>query len=73
MNGQPTFCHSCGMPTEGEQYCRYCRDESGNLKPREAVREGISQWLASWAPDKTADFGKRADAYLAAMPAWAEK
>lgn len=70
MSGQQSFCRSCGMPST-EQYCGYCTDESGALKPREAIREGIAQWLSSWAPDKDADFGARADHYLAAMPAWA--
>jgi hypothetical protein len=51
-------------------YCQYCTDESGALKSRDAVREGIAGWLASWAPDKTADFSKRADSYMSAMPAW---
>jgi hypothetical protein len=71
------FCQSCGMPLpEGEKapYCRYCTDDQGRLKPREAVREGIAAWLEQFAPDKgKADFRKRADSYLNAMPAWAEE
>ncbi len=70
------FCQSCGMPLpENDQadYCRYCTDENGKLKPREAVREGIAAWLEQFTPDRKADFRKRADSYLNAMPAWAEK
>jgi len=70
------FCQSCGMPlpeNDKAAYCRYCADENGNLKPREAVREGIAAWLEQFTPDRKADFRKRADSYLNAMPAWAEK
>ena len=59
------------MPAEG-QYCEYCTDESGALKPREEVREGLAAWLSSFAPEKSADFRARADHYMAAMPAWAD-
>ena len=74
------FCHSCGMPLQGEggrkargNYCQYCSDEQGNLYPKEVVIKGVSEFLASWAPEKEgADYVKRAESYLAAMPAWAE-
>ena len=72
MNVPQSFCQSCGMPMQSESpYCEYCTDETGQLKPREAVREGIAQWLASWGPDQDADYRARADRYMAAMPAWA--
>ena len=70
MNAPQSHCHSCGMPTEG-RYCEYCVDDQGNLKPREEIRAGLTQWLASWGSDKNADYGSRADHYLASMPAWA--
>ncbi len=56
-----------------EKYCQYCSDEQGNLKKREEVQFGIAQWLKQWGPnldDSTAL--KRADAYMQAMPAWAQ-
>lgn len=70
-------CYSCGMPlgkeTEGN-YCRYCLDENGKLRSREAAVQGIAEWLQSWAPAGTqADFKKRAEHYLQSMPAWAEE
>ena len=71
MNQPQSHCQSCGMPAEG-QYCEYCTDESGALKPREEVREGLAAWLSSFAPEKSADFRARADHYMAAMPAWAD-
>ncbi len=75
------FCQSCGMPLNSEgaksasgSYCQYCTDESGKLHPREAVQQGIAQWLKSFAPENgQADFDKRAAHYMKAMPAWAEE
>jgi hypothetical protein len=72
-------CYSCGMPFAGEEgqkargnYCQYCSDEQGNLLPKEQVQQGIAQWLKSWAPEgDNADFQKRAEYYMLAMPAWA--
>jgi hypothetical protein len=71
------FCQSCGMPLPeagNAVYCQYCTDDKGNLKPREAVREGIAAWLEQFSPNPgKVDFRKRADSYLNAMPAWAEE
>ena len=71
------FCQSCGMPLadqSSDQYCQYCTDEKGQLKPREAVREGIAGWLQMFTPNpETVNFKKRAESYLNAMPAWAEQ
>lgn len=74
------FCYACaaplGMPEfqgAAENYCKYCTDESGNLKPKEVIEQGIAGWFKSWQPgidDATAL--KRAAAYMSAMPAWAE-
>lgn len=74
------FCHSCTAPLSApnfkgpsEIYCKYCTDDKGNLKPREWVREGISQWFLSWQPGITKEIAlKRADVFMQAMPAWAE-
>ncbi|MFC1568693.1 zinc ribbon domain-containing protein [bacterium] len=70
------FCQSCGMPLTdqpSDQFCQYCTDETGQLKSREAVREGIAAWLQMFTPNpENIDFQKRAEAYLNAMPAWAE-
>ena len=75
------FCHSCGMPLTGEvektarvDFCQYCTDESGKLYPKEVVKKGITEFLLSWAPEKEGvDFGARAEDYMKAMPAWADK
>ncbi len=73
-------CHSCGMPVSPEaavknsdDFCHYCVDKDGQLKAREEIQAGIAQWLRGITPkDSSADYMKRADHYLKAMPAWAE-
>ena len=75
------FCHSCGMPLQSPMagnvqgdYCGNCLDESGKLNPKEAVQAGIAHWLMSFTPDATMELClARANHYLKAMPAWAEK
>lgn len=74
------FCYSCGAPVDmpdfkgpSENFCKYCTDETGELKSRETVKAGISQYLKGWQPDLTEDQAEiRADHYMKAMPAWAE-
>ena len=74
------FCHSCAAPLSGEfkglaeNYCKYCSDEHGSLKSREEVRRGVAEWFKGWQPDLDDEKAlARADAYLDAMPAWAEQ
>jgi hypothetical protein len=77
MNG---FCSSCGMQLKGEnwkdyrgEFCLYCSDESGNLYPLELVRGSIADWLKEISDENSsADFMKRAEYYMKAMPAWAD-
>ncbi len=74
------FCHSCAAPLNmddfkgpAEDYCKYCTDESGKLKPMDEVKQGIAGWFKGWQPnidDQTA--AKRAESYMKSMPAWAE-
>jgi Putative zinc ribbon domain len=74
------FCHSCGMPLDGkmgketiDNYCHYCADDNGKLKPRETVQNGIIEWLKMFAPEgSNPNYEKRANSYMKAMPAWAE-
>ncbi len=75
-----SFCSSCGMPLAGENgkdyrgdFCLYCSDESGMLYPREIVQKSIADWLKEISDgNNSADFLKRAEYYMKAMPAWAE-
>lgn len=71
-------CLSCGMPLVGQNvsshYCEYCSNEDGTLKSREEVQQGIAGWLAGWCPEpQDVDFMQRANNYMKAMPAWAQK
>lgn len=70
-------CYSCSMPLDEKthgNYCQYCTDEKGNLKPREEVKAGLAEWLKDWAPSGTqADFEKRAEHFMQSMPAWAKE
>ena len=75
------FCFSCSVPLDvpdfkgpAEDYCKYCTDESGKLKSKEVIQQGIAEWLKSWQPgldDKKAQ--KRAEYFMKSMPAWAEE
>lgn len=76
------FCQSCGVILDGAiakegpkpGHCTWCVDDQGNLKPKEEVKAGVAEWLKSFSPkDGNPDFMKRAENYLNAMPAWAEK
>ena len=72
------FCFSCGMPLAGEEaekahgdFCQYCADDSGKLKPRAEVEAGLAEWLKSWSPSTSdEELARRARSYMAAMPAW---
>ena len=74
------FCHSCTAPLDmpdfkgpAENYCKYCTDEAGTLKPREAVKQGIAEWFKSWQPNLNNQTAiKRADLFMQSMPAWAQ-
>lgn len=74
------FCQSCGVPLAmpemqgpAENYCKYCSDEQGNLKSKDEVQWGISEWLKTWQPGLTPEKAlSRAAHYMKAMPAWAE-
>lgn len=74
------FCFSCGAPLKeafvnkaSDKFCNYCADETGKLKDRKVIQEGIAGWLKGMDPSNTvSDYMARADLYLKAMPAWAE-
>ncbi len=75
------FCQSCGIILDGsiaketaKGCCGYCVDEKGDLKQKEIIQTGIAEWLKSFADKKDGvDFMKRAESYMNAMPAWAQK
>ncbi len=69
-------CQSCSQPLSehagpSPDYCRYCADETGRLRPREEVHALIARWMESWQPRLTRDEAlRRATLYMSAMPAW---
>lgn len=73
-------CYACGAPLAGDfkgssdVYCRHCCDNRGQLRPRADIQRGIAQWFRSWQPslDESTSL-RRADLYMRAMPAWADK
>jgi hypothetical protein len=73
------FCHSCAAPLAmpdfqgpAKDYCKYCTDEKGAVKPREAVLVGVAEWFLAWQPGVDRETAhQRAATYLKAMPHWA--
>lgn len=76
------FCHSCTMPLSAETqgpnkskpYCMHCTDAKGELKSKKEVQTGIAGWFMSWQGKLTQEQAmKRAEHFMKAMPAWADK
>jgi hypothetical protein len=75
------MCHSCAAPLDNPDFrgvaadlCKYCSDETGQLREREKVKYGIAQWFMMWQPGIYMPKAlARADIYMNSMPAWAEK
>jgi hypothetical protein len=75
------FCHSCAVSLDrsefkgpAENYCRYCANEAGNLKPKADVQKGIAHWFKTWQPGINDEIAmRRAEIYMRSMPAWADK
>jgi LSD1 subclass zinc finger protein len=75
-----TFCHACTAPLQNPEfrgasdiYCKYCSDEKGNLKPYEEVKAGIVQWIKDWQGVSDDVAAERAEYFMKAMPAWADR
>ena len=74
-------CHSCAAPLAmpdfkgpAKDYCKYCTDDTGKLKPKSEVQKGIAGWMMSWQPGLTEQLASgRASLYMKSMPAWVEK
>lgn len=71
-------CIACGMPaaavTEhgidiGKDYCGYCANEDGSLKPYQDIEDGYTHWLISQGTAE-AEARPQAKAALAQQPAW---
>lgn len=80
MSQHEQFCQACGMPMSipgakgvSDDYCAYCSDAEGKLKPWEEAVTGLAAYLDSWQKVGPEESLKRAKRYLTAMPAWAHK
>jgi hypothetical protein len=75
-------CESCGMPMRdtsqhggkdvNNPYCIYCTDETGKLKSREQVREGMIGFFMKSENKTREDAEKHVDEHMKKMPAWKE-
>ena len=69
-------CWSCGMALENgsnEQYCAFCTDENGRLKPYQDILNGMSDYLVhSQGLDRGAAEEIAKDV-LAKQPAWEDQ
>ncbi len=56
------------------QFCRWCSDDEGRLKPEPEVHEILTRWFLHWQDGITpAQAADRARHYMLAMPAWAPR
>jgi len=74
-----THCYSCGAIVQNKApkekgYCEYCVDNEGQLKDREAIKNGVAGWLKQWSPQELSETQAmdRAELYLQSMPEWAK-
>ena len=75
-----TTCESCGLPLlqaddhalgdPANPLCRYCTDESGQLRPFEERFERTTQWAIRKDGLPRPEAEARAREYMRAMPAW---
>ena len=75
LGGPMESCQSCGMPLTdaalGQMYCQYCVDESGKLRPYEAILEGtISGYFMGMQKMERGAAEVAAKEHLSRLPAW---
>jgi hypothetical protein len=70
------YCHSClafikDSDSDSREYCSWCGNEDGSLKPRSDVLEIMTDWFMSWQKGlDRSEARRRAESYMQAMPAW---
>ena len=73
-------CHSCSASLDdgvhggiSDRYCRFCADETGQLRPRDEVHGVIARWLQNWQRGiSEPESMRRASIFMSAMPAWSD-
>lgn len=64
-------CESCTMPIESGQYCQYCSDESGKLKPFDERFESMINFAMRRDGSLTrVEAERRTLDFMAELPAW---
>jgi hypothetical protein len=71
-------CRSCSQSLDeeinrgvSEEYCRWCADERGRLRPRADVEKILSRWMKRWQGEMSDEEAlRRTRLYMNAMPAW---
>lgn len=64
-------CDSCTMPIETGQYCGYCSDENGALKPFDDRFESMVGWTLRQQPGLSrAQAEQKTLAFMGTLPAW---
>jgi hypothetical protein len=73
-------CDSCGMPMReakdhgggdwSNPYCVHCTDETGKLKSREQVREGMTRLYMRRMGKPREEAQKFVDQQMKKLPAW---
>ena len=71
-NNQETHrCDSCTMPIESGQYCQYCSDASGNLKPFDDRFESMIGFVMRRDSNLSRPEAEQQTlAFMAELPAW---
>lgn len=59
-----------GGSNKENPYCRFCTNESGDLKSYEKVKEGLTQYIIQIQGIEKDQAEKKAIEGLASMPAW---
>lgn len=73
-------CQSCGMPMNAPTdfgggktdnlYCRYCTDATGNLLPKEVVRQNMIQFYTQTVGKTPEEATVEVDKIMGTMTAW---
>jgi hypothetical protein len=80
MADEVKSCESCGMPMQNEKdhgggdienpFCVYCTDETGKLRSRQEVREGMIHLFMAQMGRSREEAEKFVDGQMKKLPAW---
>ncbi len=71
MNDSKTSCESCTMPIESGQYCTYCSDSEGRLKPFDDRFGSMVSWtMREDSGLSRAEAEAKTLEFMGTLPAW---